>query len=97
MTDDMVRCSACGTPHGSIEDATVCCEKDKPGVVGPRTVKQLRSDIRRYQHNIDMNEEKLKIAQDELFVLDPDIGMASIARSFLRSVCGKDAFEGDDE
>ena len=34
MSDDMVRCSACGTPHGSIEDATVCCEKDKPGVVG---------------------------------------------------------------
>ena len=34
MTDDMVRCSSCGTPHGSIEDATVCCEKDKPGVVG---------------------------------------------------------------
>ena len=30
MTDDMVRCSACGTPHGSIEDATVCCEKVKP-------------------------------------------------------------------
>ena len=27
MSDDMVRCSACGTPHGSIEDATVCCEK----------------------------------------------------------------------
>ena len=36
MSDDMVRCSACGTPHGSIEDATVCCEKDKPGVVGPK-------------------------------------------------------------
>ena len=36
MSDDMVRCSACGTPHGSIEDATVCCEKDKPGVVGRR-------------------------------------------------------------
>ena len=30
MSDDMVRCSACGTPHGSIEDATVCCEKVKP-------------------------------------------------------------------
>ena len=41
MSDDMVRCSACGTPHGSIEDATVCCEKDKPGVVG-----RLPTDIR---------------------------------------------------
>ena len=41
MSDDMVRCSACGTPHGSIEDATVCCEKDKPGVVGPRETNQL--------------------------------------------------------
>ena len=35
MTEEMVRCSACGTPHGSIEDATVCCEKDKLGVVEP--------------------------------------------------------------
>ena len=26
-SDMLVRCSACGTPHGSIEGATVCCER----------------------------------------------------------------------
>ena len=61
MSDDMVRCSSCGTPHGSIEDATVCCEKDKPGVVGPkvkpkrvRRVVKLRPAVKRFAEAMEL-------------------------------------------
>ena len=52
MSDDMVRCSACGTPHGSIEDATVCCEKDKPGVVGLEVTPRTSGDGMIYEFNL---------------------------------------------
>ena len=66
MSDDMVRCSACGTPHGSIEDATVCCEKDKPGVVGPK---------------IELDLERVRIAGERMWATAstvPDIRNSEI-------------------